>query len=69
MLLAANEYPVSWASLAAATILGIHLTMGAGLLQPLGLLTRLAGALLGRTFQQKGQTTSFSSATQPLATP
>ena len=48
MLLAANEYPVSWASLAAATILGIHLTMGAGLLQPLGLLTRLAGALLGR---------------------
>ena len=46
MFLAANEYPVSWASPAVATILGISVELGAGLLLSLGLFTRLAGALL-----------------------
>ena len=46
MFLAANEYPVSWASPAVATILGVAVELGAGLLLSIGLFTRLAGALL-----------------------
>lgn len=46
MFLVANEYPVSWASPAVATFLGIGVELGAGLLLTLGLFTRIAGALL-----------------------
>ncbi len=42
MFLAANEYPVSWASLAIATILGAAVELDAKLLLSIGLFTRLA---------------------------
>lgn len=44
--LAANEYPVSWASPEAAALLGVTVELGAGALLALGLFTRLAGVAL-----------------------
>jgi NADH dehydrogenase/putative oxidoreductase len=46
MFLAANEYPVSWAPPAIATILGLAVELGAGLLMAAGLFTRLASLAL-----------------------
>ncbi|MGZ0187340.1 MAG: DoxX family membrane protein, partial [Alphaproteobacteria bacterium] len=46
VFLAANEYPVTWASPETAALVGVIIELGAGALLALGLFTRMAGLAL-----------------------